>query len=619
MNYLLPGVKKAWQDALTVAGIAFKRTRYSRINGLLVSADDLMRAIEVIGMELDDTRETLSPKPDVTIIYIRPVAGTQQGEDVTEPEATTGSIPMLTVTTEGASIKQSFLNWLIQTMEEQLKNIGKPVVIHGPVKGFQEPVVDGRFHIWIHAAASPTAEHQNVPDTWMNHEMHAQRDGAYAPSGMGIELKQQDRNYVAGELVGRDNLYIHHNLGTCGCGQEGGFFKSILRLVLAARPLTEAEQAAAKNHQRVTFESWSHDTLDRGYVHEMIREILLPIIGRDISVTGRTKQTFRPVDSPSQFRIRFWSAAKDGSTRTVPSTLWGISTRRRNDESFLPSGLGIPIADPETGWAVAELLNDYLYIHYDLSNDDTADTRSILRRLFEEVAQAMQESAEAREARLEAYRAAAREAARKLYLEKCLERHQKLLSDQEYKVSEKTGKVEDLRRALTELIRETLQEERILEAMRRIDDNHALYEQEYNSLLTITEVADVQMHGNALHIFTNVIYCTDPRDNKVHELGKYRIEIYLRGTVRWFNLDGPKKGYDGYKFQAPHVREDGSACLGRMEEVFPDLIARGEFSVAAQVAIAFLQALNVTDPTENWGPTNIHSWPVVELPTQTQE
>jgi hypothetical protein len=623
MNYLLPGLKEVWQDALTTAAIPFERKRYGTTPGLLVRDDDFLRALDAIGMEIDPTVEPVMPDTDVTIITLKPVQTTMTQPQETEKVMTKQEIsPMLTVVTEGG-LKSSYLERIKEITEKYLPKLGKSVIIHSgnDTRGqSQEPVLDGQFHIWIFS--SPTGlPSQRVPQYWNDIQMERQEDHAFPPSGQGIAITAGE-SYAAGELVARDNLYIHHNLGMCGCDDEQGFFESVLEAALEQRPLTADEEAAvahllANKPKKVEVKRWSGD-LDERAVVKKAREILVPIIDRDITIYGRSGEPKLLDPFPGLFNIHFWSTPHGNRNATAPDNIWGFRVDRR-DRAFTPSGRGVPIVDSDTGWAVAELLDDDLYIHHDLSYDGGPNANGILKRLLEEVAQIWHESAQVRAERLETYKIAQRQAARKFYLEQCLKSHHELVQKQQQIVSMGHESIGSLQRQLTEKIRQTIGAEKLLNSLKNGGDNRAVYDQEYENLLAIPQVRDIQMQDGTLLVETNAIYCVDPRDNKTHELGCYRIEISLEGVVKWFNLGGAQRGYHGGRFQAPHVRENGIACLGKMETVFPDLIAKNEFAVVTQLAIAFLENLNVTDPGEAWGPENIHSWPVVTPPTPTQE
>jgi|GEM_PF-1437490 len=127
---------------------------------------------------------------------------------------------------------------------------------------------------------------------------------------------------------------------------------------------------------------------------------------------------------------------------------------------------------------------------------------------------------------------------------------------------------------------------------------------ECTRIAALSKVERVMVYRDFVHVLTTTVYCTDPRDNVVHEIGKFRIELSLFGNhIYWHNLDRWIHGR-----QAPHVNHSGFGILGNMQDVLPPLLARGEFSAAADLAIAFVESANVDDP---WG-KNISDWPVAQ-------
>jgi len=121
---------------------------------------------------------------------------------------------------------------------------------------------------------------------------------------------------------------------------------------------------------------------------------------------------------------------------------------------------------------------------------------------------------------------------------------------------------------------------------------------------TLEHVQQVESTATAILVFTDTLYCTDPRNDVVHEIGKFRIELPLAGNkICWFNLDRQV-----HNFHAPHISGSGGACLGNMSSVFPGLLAAREFYAAADLAIAFVQSVNTND---GWG-CHISDWPIAE-------
>jgi len=92
-----------------------------------------------------------------------------------------------------------------------------------------------------------------------------------------------------------------------------------------------------------------------------------------------------------------------------------------------------------------------------------------------------------------------------------------------------------------------------------------------------------------IEVYTDTLYCKHPKTSVVHEIGKFKIIISNDKTEpTWINLT---RQVDGY--MAPHIDSDGEACLGNMEEVFPELIANYEYSIVIQLAIQFVESVNI--------------------------
>jgi hypothetical protein len=134
------------------------------------------------------------------------------------------------------------------------------------------------------------------------------------------------------------------------------------------------------------------------------------------------------------------------------------------------------------------------------------------------------------------------------------------------------------------------------------------YGQEFDRLLAVPKVLDVQGGSGVIKVFTDTLYCIDPRTNQRHEIGKFRIEIFTNcanGGVRWYNLSHKVQGYWGQS-QAPHINNEGGACYGNTAEIWPELIGNYEFAAAAMVAIQFVESVNIDDPAGKY----IDQWPL---------
>ena len=128
---------------------------------------------------------------------------------------------------------------------------------------------------------------------------------------------------------------------------------------------------------------------------------------------------------------------------------------------------------------------------------------------------------------------------------------------------------------------------------------------EYDNLLNIPKVKDVRVEGKNIVVVTDILYCRDDRSGRYHEIGAFEILIPFAGDgPRWKNLTRRVTGYQERQ-NAPHVWSDGRACLGNTADLFPDLINKGQYAIAAQLAIEFVQTANTSDPAGKM----VHNWP----------
>lgn len=116
---------------------------------------------------------------------------------------------------------------------------------------------------------------------------------------------------------------------------------------------------------------------------------------------------------------------------------------------------------------------------------------------------------------------------------------------------------------------------------------------------------------------TDTIHVTDPRTEREHELGCYRIEISSKHDqeVRIFNTTRQAKAYNDSKMHAPHVFPDGRPCLGELVESLPEAQARHDYATIANLCILFLQNVNTDDAAGR----HVHKWPRVEKDGELSE
>lgn len=314
------------------------------------------------------------------------------------------------------------------------------------------------------------------------------------------------------------------------------------------------------------------------------------------------------INDEEKFWIKLWSSPFGEKTKVItPEKIWGIKVDC-TDNPFSPTHTGEMIVD-DNSWTVAELFSNSLYVHYDICHYGSENEKKIFQRVLEEVVILRSLTPEQRKERSGKIKSQRIKKSRDEYINECYKRTEKLVRETKKTITEGEKEIENLQKSLVKKIREVKGSKSKLE---QIANNSTLqsegFGKEFDKLSNIEKIIDLQVSEGVIKIFTDTLYCEDPRSHHIHEIGKFRIEIYTDGQndgVRWFNLD---RKVDGHKdgMNGPHIWLDGKACLGNTQEIFPELIANYEFSVVAMLAIQFVESVNVDDSAGK----HISSWPI---------
>jgi hypothetical protein len=153
-------------------------------------------------------------------------------------------------------------------------------------------------------------------------------------------------------------------------------------------------------------------------------------------------------------------------------------------------------------------------------------------------------------------------------------------------------------KAYKELIRDT--GVALAEVVRLSNAPEAMFGKEFDDLLRIAKVRSVKVTNSQILVDTNTIFCRNPSTNILHRLGEYTIVLHFNGAVQFLNKIGPVNLGDRIRMHAPHVNAEGNPCLGNTKDQFPELIRGRQYASAVQLAILFLESVNIND---NWGRT----------------
>lgn len=194
--------------------------------------------------------------------------------------------------------------------------------------------------------------------------------------------------------------------------------------------------------------------------------------------------------------------------------------------------------------------------------------------------------------------------AKKNYIKACMHRVENLCYTQDKELEQLRVRQRQANQTLIETIRRIDIAEKLSETAKAMKaDKAGRFEREFDALTKIPKVKNVFMnrHGK-LEVWTEKLYCTDPRSSKEHEIGEFKIVIDCEGG----DLTMMNKTRQVHGMHAPHIFEGGRLCEGSLEEILPQLYGKYEYSTIVQLAIQFAESVNVQD---NAG-AGISRWPV---------
>ena len=416
-----------------------------------------------------------------------------------------------------------------------------------------------------------------------------------------------------------------------------GISKAVLKTKVPGQP--------TKNH-KVT-NNWRGGEHDE--MHEAARQLLMPLVDREVILHHNSGHICEPVKD-GKFHIHFWCSPKAFVSPgvAIPATIWGIPCSQRT-AGYGPSGRGAVIVDEASNYPVAELIDNNLYIHMNMLEKVDANRNRIFRVLMEKVAHHIGMSTDEHRALM-----------RRRFIEECTKATVRAVRDSagngqvqelpdalhnnannlqtglysnsrfdganglqpgekrtsisvigiaggavdQVKLQARKANVQSLRKRIAHAVAEARDKERKL----LTDENVNLDEFgiEYENLMKVKYVKDVKVEGSAIVIYTDILNCKDERTGRLHEIGAFRISLPFTGVMpNWKNLTRTVNGMKAGQ-HAPHVWPDGSACLGNTADIFPKLFAQRQWSIAAQLAIEFVQAANTSDSAGK----HISSWPL---------
>lgn len=479
-----------------------------------------------------------------------------------------------------------------------MPSVKKDIVIHLSHGQAAAPVNDGKFHVFLHSTPANVGA-VNVPSRLLGATMQ-NRATAFSASGNGVPIIEPNSNFAVAELVDT-NLYVHLDLVTKRTlNVRSGVLLRVLQQVegeLAADQFlaeiiesVKAEDAVSGNTASSNFVVENEGVTGRRAVvlSSLVKEILAPVVGSNVVIRNCAGQNANPVED-GKFRIFLYSSPIGAPCMVAPERVWGHRMLKR-EPAFAPSANGMPIID-DNGFIVGEIIGRNLYLHMQFIHFGAKMEAALAAKLLVEVRKEVTSA-------VGADRQAITEKVGEHFVDECL---RQFSEGKGRKVT--SAEVSQAQANFSSQLRAARLDEFNLFRLQAAPGEEI--GREFDELMNLANVKNVRVEGDLIVVTTDKIYCVHPKTNVKYDIGAFDIHISTADNmIKWFNKTRKVTGGNG-AMNAPHVDGNGNACMGNTKDLFPNLISRREYSSAIQLAIAFVEAVNVDDA---WG-AHIGRWP----------
>ncbi|MDZ4836187.1 MAG: hypothetical protein SGJ27_20610 [Candidatus Melainabacteria bacterium] len=317
----------------------------------------------------------------------------------------------------------------------------------------------------------------------------------------------------------------------------------------------------------------------------LAKHILEPVVQRHVEVYNCAGNALSPVSYENMVHVFLYSSPVGTPRLNPPKQLWQTAITS-DDPVFAPSGTGIPLA-ADNGFIFAEILDRNVYLHLNCVRLGTSEEIGMLARQFAEIANVMKDESQ-RDNRTVVSRMSER------FAQQCASQYRAGgLADGKTNFAT----VETTFRS--SLISAASAQSEYYQVKNSPDSE--LRGREFDQICALANVESVSVRDAWIVVTTANLYCLNPSSGVKYDIGKFEIQINAKEhTIRWLNQTRRVNG-----FHAPHVNGEGLACMGNTKELFPMLLKKQEYASVVQIAIAFVETVNVDD---NWG-SQITNWP----------
>ncbi len=481
-----------------------------------------------------------------------------------------------------------------------MPSVKKDIVIHLQNGRAATPAADGKFHLHLFSTPQNLAGGVTPPGRLLGAPVNT-HSRVFGASGTGVPIIEPISNFALGELVD-NNLYVHLDLVAAKSLQaRAGLLLRIMQQVhgeLAADKFLEDLIASVKAENQAAGTDGSGDFRVEGegitgrklvVLSSLVREILTPVVNSNVIIRDCNGLNATPVND-GNFRIFMHSSPIGAPCLQAPERVWGHRMLKR-ETAFAPSAHGMPLID-DNGFIVGEIVGRNLYLHMHYIHFGAKMEAALAAKLLLEVRKEVQGAVDADNNLI----------TRKVadhYVQECTRQFN---AGKAKKVN--PADLGTAQASFHEHLRGALLEEFDLLRLQAAPAEEI--GREFDELTQLANVNGVRVEGNQIVVSTDVLYCVNPNTGVRHEIGAFDIQIDIStNMIKWFNKTRKVPGGNG-NMNAPHVDPNGNACMGNTRDLFPALIQKREFASAVQLAIAFVESVNVAD---NWG-AYITNWPV---------
>jgi hypothetical protein len=301
---------------------------------------------------------------------------------------------------------------------------------------------------------------------------------------------------------------------------------------------------------------------------------------------GNVRESTHPKDDKFLY-VYFWSTAGPSEKIRLKS-VFGLPLVDGQKDALKPSRSWSVIKD-ESGTEVGEYVDNNLYILFDLPHAHGEGVAEMLTRIMQAYFKIKGKS-ESELANFYHHIRGDSSSSRSAFARSCNRLHEKKLKSMEESCKTYDNQIDEYNKKLVELTRERdVLETTLVPLKKSIDERKKIAENEYDILMATPHVKDVVVVGETINIFTDMITIRN------HDIGEFRIEIHTNGKnsgVKAFNTTHVKKFSSGEQVHHPHIKNDGSCCLGNAKEGVIKLLAGYQYVILGQLMINFLNSYN---------------------------